>query len=129
MSTDEYGRETMLIEVRFPYPLVHTYIQLVITHIMLICFSSLTRAVGGPLRRLGFGAAVAPAYPPAPVGGAFRGSAKQPALLRFGRWLTSGSGGIAGGGLFEFEAKVVKQVLPLAIVFVLKVTLSNFSFA
>lgn len=90
---------------KFPYPLVHTYIQLVVTHVMLICFSSLTRAVGGPLRRVGFGAAVAPAYPPAPVGGAFKGSAKQPSLLRFGRWLTSGSGGIAGGGLFELRQR------------------------
>ena len=50
-------------------------------------------------------------------------------MMRFGRWLTNGSGGIAGGGLFEFDWQVAKQVLPLAIIFCFKVVLSNFSFA
>ena len=81
------------------------------------------------MRRLGFGGAVAPAYPVAPAGGAFRGSRKQPSILNFGRWLANGQGGIAGGGLFEFDRKVARQVLPLAVIFVLKVLLSNFSFA
>jgi len=47
----------------------------------------------------------------------------------FARWLSNGSGGIAGGGLFEFDFQIAKQVLPLAVVFVVKVLLSNFSFA
>jgi hypothetical protein len=106
-----------------------TYLQLLLTHILLIGFASLTRGLGSPLRRVGFGAAVAPAYPTAPTGGAFRGSNKQPSILQFGRWLSNGTGGIAGGGIFEFETKIAKQVLPLAIVFVVKVLLSNFSFA
>ncbi|KAF2800145.1 hypothetical protein K505DRAFT_370448 [Melanomma pulvis-pyrius CBS 109.77] len=110
-------------------PLTHTYLQLLLTHILLIGFSSLTRVLGSPLRRLGFGAAVAPAYPVAPPGGAFRGTNKQPAVLQFGRWLANGSGGIAGGGLFEFDTQVAKQVLPLAVVFFVKVLLSNVSFA
>lgn len=120
---------TMLTRSRFPFPLTGTYLQLLLTHILLIGFSSLTRALGNPLRRLGFGAAVAPAYPTAPSGGAFRTSNKQPSILQFGRWLANGTGGIAGGGLFEFEAKVAKQVVPLAVVFIVKVLLSNFSFA
>ncbi|KAF2468482.1 uncharacterized protein BDR25DRAFT_344220 [Lindgomyces ingoldianus] len=114
---------------KFPYPLAGTYVQLILTHILLIGFSGLTRALGGPLRRIGFGAAVAPAYPTAPAGGAFRGSNKQPSILQFGRWLANGTGGIAGGGLFEFDKQVAKQVFPLAVIFVVKVLLSNFSFA
>ncbi|KAF2690014.1 hypothetical protein K458DRAFT_383145 [Lentithecium fluviatile CBS 122367] len=115
---------------KFPFPLTGSYLQLILTHILLIGFSSLTRGLGNPLRKLGLGAAVAPGYPVAPAGGAFRSPTKQQStVLRFGRWLTSGSGGIAGGGLFEFDWQVAKQVLPLAIVFCFKVVLSNFSFA
>jgi hypothetical protein len=43
--------------------------------------------------------------------------------------LSHGSGGIAGGGLFEFDVHIAKQVLPVAVVFIVKVLLSNFSFA
>lgn len=50
-------------------------------------------------------------------------------VARFLRWLSNGSGGIAGGGLFEFDYSTAKQVLPLAVVFVVRVLLSNFSFA
>ena len=100
---------------RLPFPLTATYLQLLLTHILLVGFASLTRGLAGPLRRLGFGAAVAPAYPTAPVGGAFRGAPKRPSIAQFGRWLTNGSGGIAGGGLFEFDRKLVKQVLPLSV--------------
>ncbi|KAJ4295117.1 hypothetical protein N0V90_007127 [Kalmusia sp. IMI 367209] len=115
---------------KFPFPLTGTYVQLLLTHVLLIGFSSLTRGLGNPLRRLGLGAAVAPAYPVAPAGGSFRNSNKpQSTILRIGKWLTNGSGGIAGGGLFEFDWQVAKQVLPLAIIFCFKVLLSNISFA
>lgn len=115
---------------RFPFPLTGTYLQLILTHILLIGFSSLTRGLGGILRKLGLGAAVAPAYPVAPPGGSFRAPNKQQSTIaRFAQWLTNGSGGIAGGGLFEFDLQIAKQVLPLAIVFCSKVVLSNFSFA
>ncbi|KAF2642620.1 hypothetical protein P280DRAFT_467946 [Massarina eburnea CBS 473.64] len=115
---------------KFPFPLAHSYLQLVLTHTFLVAFASLTRGLGTPLRRLGFGAAVAPAYPVATTGGGFRTPAKQRStFMRFGNWLTNGSGGIAGGGLFEFDLQVAKQVLPLAFVFSMKVVLSNFSFA
>lgn len=115
---------------KFPFPLAHTYLQLVLTHVFIILFASITRGLATPLRRLGLGAAVAPAYPAAPTGANYRAPNKpQSAILRFAKWMTNGSGGIAGGGLFEFDLKVAKQVLPLAIVFSLKVVLSNFSFA
>ena len=106
---------------RFPFPLTQSYAQLIITHILLILVSSL-------LHFIGFGAAVPPSQPAAPQGGAFRGN-KKPGIYAFARWLSNGSGGIAGGGLFEFDWQIAKQVLPLAVVFVVKVLLSNFSFA
>jgi hypothetical protein len=109
------GVSILMLIARFPFPLTGTYVQLILTHILLIGFSSLTRGLVNPLRRLGLGAAVAPAMPVAPT--------------RFLRWLSNGSGGIAGGGLFEFDYAIAKQVLPLAGVFVAKVLLSNFSFA
>ncbi|RMZ67689.1 integral membrane [Pyrenophora seminiperda CCB06] len=105
-----------------------SYLQLIITHILLILVSSLLRFSSNPLHFIGFGAAVPPSHPAAPQGGAFRGS-RKPGISAFARWLSNGSGGIAGGGLFEFDWQVAKQVLPLAIVFVVKVLLSNFSFA
>ncbi|KAK3210082.1 hypothetical protein GRF29_44g1616667 [Pseudopithomyces chartarum] len=88
----------------FPFPLTGTYLQLLLTHILLIAFSTLTRGLANPLRRLGLGAAIAPAFPVAPIG-------------------------TAGGGFFEFDPQVAKQVLPLAVVFCFKVLLSNVSFA
>ncbi len=118
----------MLI-ARFPFPLTGTYVQLILTHFLLVGFSSLTRGLDSPLRRLGLGAAVAPAIPVAPQGGAFRNVTVKSGITRFLRWLSNGSGGIAGGGLFEFDYYTAKQAFPLAVVFVVKVLLSNFSFA
>ncbi|KAH8700066.1 hypothetical protein GQ44DRAFT_778927 [Phaeosphaeriaceae sp. PMI808] len=114
---------------KFPFPLAGTYLQLLITHLLLVAFSSLTRALDRPLRWLGFGAAVAPAFPLTPQAGAYRGGNKKHILRSIRQWLSHGSGGIAGGGLFEFDWRVAKPVLPLAVVFVAKVLLSNFSFA
>ncbi|CAI6319041.1 unnamed protein product [Periconia digitata] len=115
---------------KFPFPLAHSYLQLVLTHSFIIIFASITRGLASPLRTLGFGAAVAPARAFTPTNGGYRAPNKpQSMLVRFGRWLTNGSGGIAGGGLFEFDWKVAKQVLPLAMTFSMKVVLSNFSFA
>jgi hypothetical protein len=87
------------------------------------------RALDRPLRWLGLGAAVAPSFPVASQGGAYRGGNKKHIARSIGRWLSHGSGGIAGGGLFEFDVHIAKQVLPVAVVFIVKVLLSNFSFA
>ncbi|KAH7384577.1 hypothetical protein BKA66DRAFT_81224 [Pyrenochaeta sp. MPI-SDFR-AT-0127] len=113
---------------KLTYPLVMTYFQLLITHVLLILVSSLLRFLSRPLHFIGFGAAVPPSQPAAPQGGAYRG-ARKPGISAFARWLSNGSGGIAGGGLFEFDLQIAKQVLPLAAVFLMKVLLSNFSFA
>jgi hypothetical protein len=121
----------LLTWARFPFPLTGTYLQLLLTHILLIAFSTLTRGLANPLRRLGLGAAIAPAFPVAPTGtGGFRNATKpRSTVLRIAKWMTNGSGGIAGGGFFEFDYQVAKQVLPLAVVFCFKVLLSNVSFA
>lgn len=113
---------------RLTYPLVMTYFQLLITHVLLILVSSLLRFLTRALHFIGFGAAVPPSQPAAPTGGAYRGS-RKPGISAFARWLSNGSGGIAGGGLFEFDWHIAKQVLPLCVVFIMKVLLSNFSFA
>ncbi|OJD30303.1 myo-inositol 2-dehydrogenase protein [Diplodia corticola] len=105
---------------KFPYPLTMTWIQLVLEHILLIGFAGLTRLLSRPLQSLGLGSVVAPATPLS-GGQGFRASAKQ-----HGR---GGSGGIAGGGILEFEWPVAKHVLPLAVVYMAKVVLSNISFA
>ncbi|KAF2853210.1 hypothetical protein T440DRAFT_390686 [Plenodomus tracheiphilus IPT5] len=113
---------------KLTYPLTETYIQLLITHVLLILVSSLIRFLSNPLRFIGFAAAIPPSQPAAPQGGAYRGS-RKPGISAFARWLSNGSGGIAGGGLFEFDLQIAKQVLPLAVVYAVKVLLSNFSFA
>lgn len=107
-----------------------TYLQLLITHLLIIGFASLTRGLSRPLHRLGLGAAVAPSTPSTSPGGGFRGAGKKTSLpSQFFRWLSNGSGGIAGGGLFEFDQKIARKVLPLAGIYIGKVVLSNLSFA
>ncbi|KAG9791101.1 hypothetical protein KCU95_g6059, partial [Aureobasidium melanogenum] len=44
-------------------------------------------------------------------------------------WFLHGSGGIAGGGLFEYQRSMAKHVFPAAVVFLGKTVLSNISFA
>ncbi|KAF2494642.1 hypothetical protein BU16DRAFT_462380 [Lophium mytilinum] len=116
---------------KFVYPLTATYLQLLITHLLLLGSASLSRGIARPLRKIGLGAAVAPSLPAAPPGGGrFRDSNKSRIpFIQFGRWLSTGTGGIAGGGIFEFDRQIAKQVLPLAVVYVAKVVLSNLSFA
>jgi len=113
---------------KLTYPLTETYLQLLITHLLLILVSSLIRFMSNPLQFIGFAAAIPPSQPAAPQGGAYRGS-RRPGLSAFATWLSNGSGGIAGGGLLEFDWQIAKQALPLAVVYAVKVLLSNFSFA
>ncbi|KAF2135902.1 uncharacterized protein K452DRAFT_280857 [Aplosporella prunicola CBS 121167] len=115
---------------KFPYPLTMTWIQLILAHILLIWFSSLTRLLARPLQRLGLGAAVAPSTPLSAGSPGSRGAARTTGLLAsILRRLPGGSAGIAGGGVFEFEWRVARQALLLAIVYLAKVVLSNISFA
>ncbi|KAI9771389.1 MAG: hypothetical protein M1839_002812 [Geoglossum umbratile] len=117
---------------RFPYPLTATLLELLIAHILLIWTASLTRSLEKPLTSIGLACVIAPPRPlrssTSPAG--FRGPGNAPpGGKQFIRWLVDGSGGIAGGGLLEFEWVVARQVLLLAAVFVGKVVLSNLSYA
>ncbi|KAK3065643.1 hypothetical protein LTS18_002586, partial [Coniosporium uncinatum] len=115
---------------KFPYPLMATWIQFVFSHILLLVAATLSRALAYPLRYLGLGAAVAPSQPVHQKNAGYRGGTTQsPGLKRLLRLCWNPSGGIAGGGFFEFDMKIARQVFLLAIVFVAKVVLGNLSFA
>lgn len=113
---------------KFPYPLTMTWIQLVLEHIILLGFASFTRLLAKQFQILGLGAVVAPTTPLS-AGSGYRTAKGHGLLAGLPRWITGGSGGIAGGGLFEFEWSTAKKVLPLAVVYMAKVVLSNISFA
>jgi hypothetical protein len=115
---------------KFPYPLTTTLIEMCLTHCWIILSAYITRWVSPWLIDAGLSGMIAPSRPlqstTSPPG--FRGQPKKGVAGAISQWLSVRSGGIAGGGLFEFDWPVVKQCLPLAIIFVLKLVLSNISF-
>lgn len=122
----------MYIHFRFPYPLTLTLIQLAITHILLLALASLTRGLEKPLNQIGLGHVVAPAhaYSRGTRATRYRGGSRHKSVTaNIMRWLTHGSGGISGGGLFEWQWQSAKHVLPVAIILMAKVVLSNLSYA
>ncbi|KAA8565468.1 hypothetical protein EYC84_009328 [Monilinia fructicola] len=116
---------------KFPWPMTTTFIELLITHGFIWLSAFLTRLASPVCITAGVSSAVAPSTPfQNSSSPGFRGDGKKQGLLStFGRLSSASSGGIAGGGLFEFDRAVARQVLPLAIIFVVKVILSNISFA
>ena len=118
---------------RFPYPVTATLLQLVITHVLFNLCAATTRFFARALVRSGLAVMVAPFYPDhksAGLPGLRGGSGKISVIpLRFLYSLWSSAGGIAGGGFLEFDGRVAREVLPLAVIFVCKVLLSNLSFA
>lgn len=109
-----------------------TILQLAITHLFLLLGASLTRLLGGFFDLLGLGAVVAPSQPHTrgnKHAKHVRDQHRSSFLRGLGVWLSHSTGGIAGGGLFEFDVQTAKHVLPVAIVFVAKVVLSNLSYA
>jgi hypothetical protein len=50
-------------------------------------------------------------------------------VVHLASFLATGRGGIAGGGVFEFDTHTALQILPLAVVFLLGILLSQLSFA
>ncbi|KAL9078827.1 MAG: hypothetical protein Q9157_002268 [Trypethelium eluteriae] len=115
---------------KFPYPLTTTLLQFTATHILLLLTAALTRALSRPLRSLGLSAAIAPYHHNSPSSSSgLRTAFHLPRLLTRIRQFTLENSGIAGGGLLEFEWRTAKQVLPLAVIFVAKIVLSNISFA
>ena len=109
-----------------------TLLQLLITHVLVLGFASLTRGLRSFFELLGLGAVVAPgtAYTAGNRASRYRGGQRNRTVMQNIKvWLTHGSGGIAGGGLFEFQTRTAKHILPVAVVFVTKVVLSNLSYA
>ncbi|KAG9246858.1 hypothetical protein BJ878DRAFT_250215 [Calycina marina] len=115
---------------KFPYPLTTTLIEMLLTHCWIILSAYITRWVSPWLIRAGLSGMIAPSRPSQTSNGTgFRGQTKSTLLSSAKHWMSTSSVGIAGGGLFEFDWPVVKQCLPLTVIFVLKVSLSNLSFA
>jgi len=113
---------------KFPYPLAATWIQLLFTHGFLLLAASVTRGLAQPLRRIGFSALVAPSYGNSVAAGEHRSSRRFNPVRLFS-WIFDKTGGIAGGGLIDFDRKTAWIVAPLAVVYVGKVVLSNISYA
>ncbi|CAG8978450.1 hypothetical protein HYALB_00013278 [Hymenoscyphus albidus] len=117
---------------KFPYPLTTTLFEMLNTHFWIILSAYITRWVSPWLVSAGVSSMIAPSKQlQSQSSQGFRGLQKNGdgLVASVVRWTSSFSGGISGGGLFEFEWAVAKQVLPLAIIFVIKVALSNLSFA
>jgi hypothetical protein len=117
---------------KFPYPLTLTLLQLCITHVFLLGFAAFTRGLATPLRSIGLGAIVAPsqAYNKGNRPTRYTGGLKTKSVFtNISHWFIHGSGGIAGGGLFEYQRNTAKHVFPVALVFLGKTVLSNISFA
>lgn len=133
---DNYTSHTKLMELiagvyKFPYPLTTTLLEMLITHGFVILSAYITRLASPWLISSGLSGMIAPSRPlQSSTSPGFRGQSRNTSGWgSVSKWTSSFSGGIAGGGLLEFDLQVVKQVLPLAIIFVAKVTLSNLSFA
>jgi len=101
------------------------------THCWILLSAYITRWVSPWLITAGLSGGIAPSIPLQSLSSpGFRGSGKARGFLgRLSRWTSYHTGGIAGGGLFEFDLQVAKTVLPCAIIFIAKVCLSNLSFA
>lgn len=120
MDTAALLRSTRLTKCRFGYPLMTSFLELVVVQILLYFTASISRSFSRSLHALGFGNIVAPK--PTPSKGKRRGSGGLHDLAQdAGRKTT--------GDVFEFKWEEVRQVLPLAVCFSLKIMSSNLSFA
>jgi hypothetical protein len=133
---ENYTHQTKLMSLiagvyKFPYPLTTTLLEMIQTHLWVLLSAYITRWVSPWLITAGLSGGVAPSRPHQSVSSpGFRGSGKSRGFMStLARWTAYQTGGIAGGGLFEFDLQVAKTVLPCAIIFVAKVCLSNLSFA
>jgi hypothetical protein len=109
---------------KFRYPLTTTLFEMLITHCFVLLSAYITRWTSPWLTTAGLSGMIAPS-------GALS-SSSSPGFRGQGptrKWTANSWSGIAGGGFFEFEWPVARQVLPVAIVFVAKVALSNLSLA
>ncbi|PBP17267.1 hypothetical protein BUE80_DR011999 [Diplocarpon rosae] len=132
---ENYTSHTKLMYIiagvyKFPYPLATTLIEMLMTHCWILLSAYITRWASPWLATAGLSGGIAPSSPlhsPSPPGP--RGGKNHGFLTKLSRWASCRTSGIAGGGIFEFDLQVVRTVLPCAIIFVAKVSLSNLSFA
>jgi hypothetical protein len=130
-----YTSHTKLIPLiagvyKFRYPLTTTLIEMLITHFFILLSAYITRWVSPWLNSAGLSGGVAPSRPfQSPSSPGFRGGKNSGFWHKLSRWTAYHTGGIAGGGFFEFDLQVARTVLPCAIIFIAKVCLSNLSFA
>jgi hypothetical protein len=107
--------------IRFRYPITTTFLELLFTQLFLWLSASLTRSFSRSLHALGLGYLVAPASKP--LKGKRRATSGGLREFAYGLHQTT------SGGVFEFRWQEIKIILPLAVVYSLKITLSNLSFA
>lgn len=113
---------------KFPYPLTVAWVQLFLTHLLMVGFAALTRSCPRTLQKLGLKGLVAPTTARPLSSGGYRSISKG-LVGALGSLLRPSTGGIAGGGLFEFDRKIALQMLPLVIIFLGQTLLSITSFA
>lgn len=107
-----------------------TIIELFGCHLLLWAFAGFTRLSSKYLANAGMASLVAPSYPitkPPPITYASRGQRIMPRFIS--KLARKCGSGIAGGGILEFDRSTARKCLLLAIVYVLKVLLSNVSYA
>ena len=108
----------------FPYPITTMYLQLVMAHGWLLLWASFTRLLGPFLRGAGCAGMIAPSDALYSSG---HGSREKESGNGASRSTSRSFGGIAGGGIFEFDLPTAKQVMPLALIFVAKTIFSTIS--
>ncbi|KAE9380870.1 hypothetical protein N431DRAFT_323518 [Stipitochalara longipes BDJ] len=131
---ENYTSHTKLIPLiagvyKFPYPLTTTLIEMLITHGYLLLSAYITRWASPWLNSAGMSGGVAPSRPVQSPSAGFYGGKDAGFWDSVSKWTSYQTGGIAGGGLFEFDLQIAKTVLPCAVIFLAKVVLSNLSFA
>lgn len=116
---------------KFPYPLTATLIELIGCHLLLWAFASFTRLTSNCLTNAGLAAVIAPSYAlPKPPPTTYTNRASSRLLPRIlSKVLRKTGSGIAGGGLLEFDRAVVRKTALVSLTYVLKVHLSNTSYA
>ncbi|KAF8246732.1 hypothetical protein K440DRAFT_585327 [Wilcoxina mikolae CBS 423.85] len=107
---------------KFPYPLTTTLLQLLFTQFFLYASASVTRSFSRSLHAIGLACIIAPK--PKPSKGKRRAS-DTGGLRDFANKLRPRT----TGGIFEIRWREARIVLPIAVVYSLKIMLSNLAFA